>query len=397
MRRWNPVAVTDNQVPGAGSHGMYFYIGDAGSSMTAMVSANTVTGSAGYGILGYAYTNATGTFTFSGNTVSGSGDTGVRIRTYNSAMSNVTINDNVFTGNGTKTASGERYGLYLWTDVYAQSTFLVDGNRVGIESDDTTVNGNGTDGIYVYTYNQAVINGTVTGNTLTANARHGLYTYQQSNNGTSTLVLDGNTTYDNGSYGLYTNSYYANLNLTVSGNTVYGNTYGIYARSDSNSSNRLNALISGNDVHDNSQAGITCYANRQGQVYPEIRGNLVYDNTGAGIQCYRNASQSVTYTFVPVVTLKRGLRQWGTGGFAAGIGRCHRSVQQHSHQRRQRPGGAGRRGLVGSLQHHRQQRGQLRAGKRPGRCGRWAPQLLGCCADGGNGPWGQPQRYQRYI
>ena len=216
----------------------------------------------------------------------------------------------MLTGNGTKTGSSERYGLYLWTDVYAQSTFLVDGNRVGIESDDTTVNGNGSDGIYVYTYNQAVINGTVTGNTLTA-TRHGLYAYQQSNNGTSTLVLDGNTTFDNSSYGLYTNSYYANLNLTVSGNTVYGNTYGIYARSDSGSGNVLDALISGNDVHDNSQAGITCYANRQGQVYPEIRGNLVYDNTGAGIKCYRNAGQSVTYPLVPVVTLNE---VYGNGG-----------------------------------------------------------------------------------
>ena len=297
-----------------GAHGLYFYIGDAGSSMTAVVSANTVTGSTGHGILGYAYTNAAGTFTLSGNTVSGSGDAGIRIRTYNSAMSNVTITDNVLTGNGTKTASSERYGLYLWTDYYAQSTFLVNGNRVGIESDDTTLNGNGTDGIYVYTYNQAVINGTVTGNTLTANARHGLYTYQQSNNGTSTLLLDGNTTYGNGSYGLYTNSYYTNLNLTVSGNAVYGNTYGIYARSDSNSSYRLNALISGNDVHDNSQAGITCYANRQGQVYPEIRGNLVYDNTGAGIQCNRNTSQAYTSYIMPIVAVLNTVRNNGSDG-----------------------------------------------------------------------------------
>ena len=309
-----PVAVTDNQVPGAGSHGLYFYIGDADSSMTAMVSANTVTDSAGYGILAYAYTHATGTFTFSGNTVRGSGDAGVRLRTYNYAVSDVTVNGNVFTGNGTKTASGERYGLYLWTDVYAQSTFLVDGNRVGIESDDTTVNGNGSDGIYLYTYNQAVINGTVTGNTLTANARHGLYAYQQSNNGTSTLVLEGNTTFDNSSYGLYTNSYYANLNLTVSGNTVYGNTYGIYARSDSGSGNVLDALISGNDVHDNSQAGITCYANRQGRVYPEIRGNLVYDNTGAGIQCYRNAGQIYTSYIMPIVAVLNTVRNNGGDG-----------------------------------------------------------------------------------
>jgi hypothetical protein len=69
----DPVTVTDNQVLGMGNHGMYFYIGDAGSSMTATVSANTVTGSAGHGILGYAYHSASGTFTVTGNTVSGSG------------------------------------------------------------------------------------------------------------------------------------------------------------------------------------------------------------------------------------------------------------------------------------------------------------------------------------
>ena len=181
---------------------------------------------------------------------------------------------------------------------HAQSTFLVDGNRVGIEADDTTVNGNGTDGIYVYTYNNATIDGSITGNTLVGN-RHGLYAYHSSNSGYSTLVIDGNTSRDNSSYGLYTNAYYANQNLTVNGNAVHGNTYGIYARSDSSSTYRLNALISGNDVHDNAQGGITCYANRQGQVYPEVRGNLVYDNAGAGINCFRNTSQSVTSRSFP--------------------------------------------------------------------------------------------------
>jgi parallel beta-helix repeat protein len=297
------VTVNNNIVRNGDSHGIYAYVSGTSTTLNGTLNGNTISNNDGFGLLCYTYTNAVSNVSINSNMITNSGSCGMYVRTYNYADGTIEIDGNNLDNNGIVTTdTNYRNGLYVHTYQYATGDITIT---------DNTATNNVRYGIYEYIYNQSVGTGTISGNTVSGNNDHGIYLYAQSNNGTSTLVLEGNTTFDNGSYGLYTNSYYANLNLTVSGNTVYGNTYGIYARSDSGSGNVLDALISGNDVHDNSQAGITCYANRQGRVYPEIRGNLVYDNTGAGIQCYRNAGQSVTYPLVPVVTLNE---VYGNGG-----------------------------------------------------------------------------------
>src|SRR5262249_14739013 len=112
-------------------------------------------------------------------------------------------------------------------------------------------------------------NSTIRGNTVFANALHGIVIYQRSNNN----LVEDNTSYGNGLQGINVNDSSGNA---LRGNTTYDNAeagIGI-------GQNPANNLLVGNTVRDNRKDGISFYSHATGNT---VRDSVVSGNARYGI------------------------------------------------------------------------------------------------------------------
>ncbi|MBW2108270.1 MAG: right-handed parallel beta-helix repeat-containing protein, partial [Deltaproteobacteria bacterium] len=141
-------------------------------------------------------------------------------------------------------------------------------------------------GLYVYAYNGAQVDVTLTGNDLENNDSVGIYAYAYGSGSTVTGTISGNTITGCGNDGLRV---FGDTNgvatMTVSGNTIEGSgSYGVYIRAyDSTSSHTVgqqaNVVFTDNTVSNSASYGIRVYAHDYGATDVDIAGGSV---TGSG-------------------------------------------------------------------------------------------------------------------
>ncbi|MCG8632328.1 MAG: right-handed parallel beta-helix repeat-containing protein, partial [Desulfobacterales bacterium] len=143
----------------------------------------------------------------------------------------------------------------------------------------TTITQTGGNGIYLYGENGAAVTADISGNQITHNDGHGVYTYIR---GTSTSLagtIGQSTLAHNGGYGAHVHIRdYAQANMDVTGNTIHNNTdNGIHAYAQDTYTVISDLNLAGNTVYANAR-GIYCRSYRS-TLNLDVTDNQAYQNT----------------------------------------------------------------------------------------------------------------------
>jgi len=240
------------------------------------------------------------------SSIRNNGGDGIYAHAASTAKLSVTLDGNQLTGN-------DGYGVYTHAEH--------EGSKLSGSLAGNTVAQNGNHGIYIYSYNYATSELDVRNNVVHDHpTKYGIYLHTQyTYSGTSRLTVTDNTVYG-ASYGIYAYTYYSGLRLDIGRNEVYQATHGIYANAQAYLQDTvLETTLRDNDVHDNTSTGLFVTSNAGSLAGPTVtvRGNRVRSNSGYGIRVNAQGSNPAT---PPSVTLNEIFGNGSYGIFASSTG-----------------------------------------------------------------------------
>ena len=210
----------------------------------------------------------------SNSTMEKNGWYGIRISADNSSILDFDITENQIRENGSSGLS-----------IYGNNGFsTIRGN---------TIQGNGSNGLYLSISYSESGDLNIIENTIQQNQSRGMYLVISGSDPdhSSRLTIQSNTIHESGN-GIYLHARnLTNTPILISDNDIYQGTDGIDFRAVD--STDIAPLIEANTIHGNSGMGLSFYSGSEETDFrPQIRGNQIYDNGGHGISCLGRSSDN---------------------------------------------------------------------------------------------------------
>lgn len=214
--------------------------------------------------------------TITKNTMSGNTCGAIHCVLNNTDLAQLTINNNTMTNNGI--GSIGQFGA----PIFVEPNSTTAGNCI-LRLTDNTFSDNSGAGLYCSngSYNNFQVN--ATGNTLTGNGGAGFVFA----NGSNTFTLDANNNIiaNGGDHGITTAGgiTIATANMTISNNTITGNTNSANGIALSHEGTTLNFVVTDNDISQNDTSGIILYSGSVIEnVVVKIENNTINNNLNIG-------------------------------------------------------------------------------------------------------------------